>query len=43
MWRPVMFALPKESPTAMRIWCSFHGVLGSSTIPLSHIVPTSVP
>src|SRR5690349_1367772 len=40
---PVMLAPLNVSPTAMSIWCSLYGVLGSSGMPLSHIVPTSVP
>jgi hypothetical protein len=40
---PVMLGPPKVSPKAMRTWCSLMGVLGSSAIPLSHMVPTSVP
>jgi hypothetical protein len=36
-------ALLKVSPNAMRIWCSSTAVNGLSLIPLSHMMPRSVP
>ena len=40
---PVMLGPLKVSPNAISTWCSLIGVLGSSAMPLSHAVPTSVP
>ncbi len=40
---PVMLAPLNVSPNAINTWCSLYGVVGSSTMPLSQMTPTSVP
>ena len=35
--------LEKVSPNSINTWCSLTAVFGSSLIPLSHMIPRSVP